>query len=163
MPGKFVLVSSVLITLLSVSSSCWQAADEKRIQEIMKQKQVYEEQSTRKPVTSGQMLAGKRLKHAKMNGADLRSAMLAGADLRQAELQGADLTGAMLLGANLSGANLVDAIFQNANLFGTQLENARIDGANFENSAFLTQEQIEEACGVPKVLPDELKAPKSCK
>jgi|RhiMethySRZTD1v2_1073278.scaffolds.fasta_scaffold384636_2 hypothetical protein len=157
------LVSSALITLLSLSSGCSQAADEKRIQEIMKQKQVYDAQSTRKPDPPGQMLAGKRLKQAKMNGANLRWAMLAGADLREADLQGADLTGAMLLGANLSDAKLVDAIFENAMLLGTQLENARISGANFKNSAFLTQDQIDEACGTPKVLPDELKPPQSCK
>ena len=161
MPSKL-LVSSVLITLLSVASGCLQAADEKRIQEIMKQKQVYEDRSARKPDPPGQMLAGKRLKQAKMDGANLRSAMLAGADLSEADLQGADLTGAMLLGANLSDAKLVDAIFENAMLLGTQLENARVDGANFKNSAFLTQDQIDEACGTPKVLSDELKAPKSC-
>jgi hypothetical protein len=121
-------------------------------QEIMKQKQVYDDRCTRKPDPPGQMLAGKRLKHAKMNGANLRSAMLAGADLREADLQGANLTGAMLFGANLSDAVLVDAIFKNAMLLGTQLKNARIEGANFQNSAFLTQDQIEEACGTPKVL-----------
>jgi hypothetical protein len=161
MPSKFV-VSSVLIMPLSVSFGCLQAVDEARIQEIMKQKQVYEDQSRRKPDLPGQMLAGKRLKQAKLKGANLRSAMLAGADLREAELEGADLTGAMLLGANLSDAKLVDAILENAMLLGAQLENAHIDGANFNNSAFLTQDQIDDACGTPAVLPEELKAPKSC-
>ena len=158
MPSKF-WVSSVLITLLSVSSGCLQAADEKRIQEIMKQKQVYEDQSTRKPDPPGRMLAGKRLKKANLKGANLRQAMLAGADLREADLENADLTGAMLLGANLSGANLVNANFENANFLGAQLERAHIDGTNFKSSAFLTQDQIDEACGNPRALPEELKAP----
>jgi len=163
MPSK-VLVSSVLITLLSVSSGCLQAADEKRIQEIMKQKQLYEDRSmyevrsTRKPDPPGQMLAGKRLKKANLKGANLRQAMLAGADLRDADLQNADLTGAMLLGANLSGANLLNANFENANLLGAQLERAHIDGTNFKNTAFLTQNQIDEACEKPRALPEELKA-----
>ena len=160
MAGKF-LVSSILIMLLSVSFGCLQS-DQERIQEILKQKQVYEDQSRRKPDPPGQMLAGKRLKNEKLRSANLRSAMLAGADLREADLEGADLTGAMLLGANLSDAKLVDAIFENAMLLGAQLEGAHIDGANFKNSAFLTQEQLDDACGTPKVLPEELKAPKSC-
>ena len=160
MPGKF-LVSSVLVLVLFVSFGC-QEVDQERIQEIMKQKQVYEDQSKadRKPDPPGQMLAGKRLKKEKLKGANLRSAMLAGADLREADLEGADLTGAMLLGANLSGAKLVDAIFENANFLGTQLEKAHISGANFKNTAFLTQDQIDDACGTPKVLPEGLKAPK---
>ena len=161
MPGKL-LDSSALIILLSISFGCLEAADEKRIQEIMKQRQVYEDQSRRKPDPPGKMLAGKRLRKAKSKGENFRSAMLAGADLREADLEGADLTGAMLLGANLSGANLVDAIFDNANLLGAQLENAHIDGTNFQNSAWLTQDQIDDACGRPRVLPEGLKAPKSC-
>ena len=68
----------------------------------------------------------------------------------------------MLFAANLSGANLVDAIFENAMLLGAQLENARIDGANFKNTALLYQAQIDEGMWDPKVLPEKLKAPKSC-
>jgi hypothetical protein len=148
--------------LLCVSFGCLQTGDQERIQEIMKQKQAYEDQSRRKPDPPGQMLAGKRLKQANLKGANLRSAMLAGADLRKADLEGADLTGAMLLGANLSDAKLVDAIFENAMLLGAQLENAHIDGANFKNSAFLTQDQLDDACGTPRILPEELQPPKSC-
>lgn len=125
----------------------------------MKQKQVYEDQSRRKPDPPGQMLAGKRLKKEKLKGANLRSTMLAGADLRETDLEDADLTGAMLLGANLSGANLVNANFENAMLLGAQLENAHISGANFKNTAWLTQDQIDDACGTPRVLPEGLKAP----
>ena len=158
MPYKS-LISSVLILVLPLFWGC-QEVEEERIQEIMKQKQVYEDQSRRKPDPPGQLLAGKRLKKEKLKGANLRSAMLAGADLRETDLEDADLTGAMLLGANLSGAKLVDAIFENANFLGTQLENAHISGANFKNTAFLTQDQIDDACGAPKVLPEGLKAPK---
>jgi hypothetical protein len=158
MPGKS-LLSSVLILVLSVFFGC-QEVDQERIHEIMKQKQVYEDQSRRKPDPPGQMLAGKRFKKEKLKGANLRSAMLAGADLREADLEDADLTGAMLLGANLSGANLVNANFENAMLLGAQLENAHISAANFKNTAFLTQDQIDDACGTPRVLPEGLKAPK---
>jgi len=61
--------------------------------------------------------------------------------------------------ANLSDANLVNASLKEANLFGVQLEGAHIDGANFENT-FLTQHQIDDECGPPRVLPQDLKAPK---
>jgi len=158
MPGKS-LLSSVLILVLSVFFGC-QEVDQERIQEIMQQKQVYEDQSRRNADPPGEMLAGKRLKKEKLKGANFRSAMLAGADLREADLEDADLTGAMLLGANLSGANLVNANFENAMLLGAQLENAHISGANFKNTAFLTQDQIDDACGTPKVLPEGRKAPK---
>lgn len=157
MPGKS-LVSSVLILVLSVLFCC-QEVDQERIQEIMKQKQVYEDQSRRKPDPSGQMLAGKRIRKEKLKGANLRSAMLAGADLRETDLEDADLTGAMLMGANLGGANLVNANFEGAMLLGSQLENAQIDGVNFTNAGFLTQEQLDEACGKPRALPEGLKAP----
>jgi hypothetical protein len=106
------------------------------------------------------MLAGKKLKKARLKGANFSRAMLAGADLRQADLEDADLRGAMLLGANLSGANLVNADFEGAMLLGAQLEGAHIEGVNFKNSAFLTQDQIDEACGNPRALPERLKAPK---
>ena len=158
MPGKS-LLSSVLILVLAGFFGCQNKADQERIQELMKQ--VYEEQSREKADPPGQMLAGKRLKKEKLKGANLRSAMLAGADLRQADLEDADLTGAMLLGANLSGANLVNANFENAMLLNAQLENALISGANFKNTGFLTQDQIDDACGTPRGLPEGLKAPES--
>jgi uncharacterized protein YjbI with pentapeptide repeats len=109
----------------------------------------------------GMMLAGVRLKKAKLKGANLRMAMLAGADLRGADLEHADLQNAMLLGANLSGANLANANLEGAMLLGAQLEGARIDGANFNNT-FVNQDQIDEACGEPKALPDGLRMPKRC-
>jgi uncharacterized protein YjbI with pentapeptide repeats len=59
-------------------------------------------------------------------------AKLQGADLRRADLQGADL-----LGADLQGADLRSADFQGANL----------RGANLKEAEFLTQQQLDEACG----------------
>lgn len=112
--------------------------------------------------TKAQMLAGARLRKATLKGATLQMAMLAGADLRGSDLESADLGHAMLMGANLSGANLANAIFEGAMLLGVQMEGARIDGADFTNAAFLTQDQVDEACGKPKVLPDGLRPPKPC-
>lgn len=109
----------------------------------------------------GAMLAGVRLKKAKLKSANLRNAMLAGADLRKADLEHADLQGAMLLGANLSEANLVNANFEGAMLLGALLEGARIDGANFKNAS-VSQEQIDDACGKPSALSPDLRVPKPC-
>jgi len=115
------------------------------------------------PDFHGQMLAGKKFKKAKLKGANFREAMLVGADFRGANLEYADLEGAMLVGANLSGANLMNANFKNANLLGVQLDGARIEGTNFQTTAFLTQDQLDEAkCGKPRALPQGLKAPKAC-
>lgn len=110
----------------------------------------------------GQMLVGARLRKAKLTGANLRMAMLAGTDLRGSDLESADLRRAMLAGANLSGANLVNANFEGAMLLGAHMEGARIEGADFTNAAFLTQDQVDETCGKPKVLPEGLQAPKQC-
>ena len=107
------------------------------------------------------MLAGVRLKKAKLKGANLEMAMLAGADLRDADLEYANLSQAMLLGANLSRAKLLNTKFDGANLLGAILEGARIEGASFKNT-FLTQDQLDEACGKPRALPEGLKAPKAC-
>jgi uncharacterized protein YjbI with pentapeptide repeats len=113
------------------------------------------------PAAPGPMHAGARLKNANLKGANLRQAMLAGADLREADLEEADLSGAMLLGANLSRAKLMNANFEGAMLLGVHLENAHIEGANFNNTAWLTQDQVDDACGTPKVLPERLRAPKA--
>jgi hypothetical protein len=110
----------------------------------------------------GQMLAGENLIKAKLKGARLGKAMLAGTDLRQANLESADVSGAMLIGANLSGANVMNANFSEAMMLGAHLDGARIEGANFRNTAFLSQEQIDVACGKPIALPEGLKAPKEC-
>ncbi len=110
---------------------------------------------------SHSMLAGVRLKKAKLKGANLELAMLAGADLREADLEYANLKQAMLLGANLSRAKLLNTNFEDANLLGASLEGARIEGASFKN-AYVTQDQIDEACGRPRALPRGLKIPQPC-
>jgi hypothetical protein len=143
-----VLHSCVLMLVLSGLEGCGQ--------EVKEQMPASQQESKEVP---GQMLAGKKLKKANLKGANFRSAMLAGSDLRQTNLENADLRHAMLLGANLSEANLMNADFEEAMLMGAQLEDARIDGVNFKNVGFLTQEQLDEACGKPKALPEGLKAP----
>ena len=144
-----------LIIVLSAPLGCMQESLEPYIVEV----EVKDEPIHKAPATAGQMLAGKRLKQANLKGANLRAAMLAGTDLRDADLEGADFTDAMLLGANLSRAKLANANFEGAMLLGTHLENAHIDGANFKNTSWLTQDQIDDACGTPKALPERLKAP----
>jgi len=156
MPNKF-LASCAMIMLLFAPCGCLYDAPEKPYVVIVDEK----DESLHKPLlTAGQMLAGKRHQNANLKGANLRSAMLAGTDLREADLRDANFTGAMLLGANLNRADLVNANFEGAMLLGVQLERARIDGANFKDSAFLTQDQIDDACGTPKTLPKWLMAPK---
>ena len=110
----------------------------------------------------GQMLAGTRKKNAMLHGVNFQRAMLAGADLRGSDLQSADLRSAMLLGANLSRTNLANANLEGAMLLGANMEGARIDGADFKGAAFLTQEQVDEACGNPKILPEGLRMPQPC-
>jgi Pentapeptide repeats (8 copies) len=147
-----------LIAAFSTSLGClYEAAQQPYIFEV----ELKDDSIHSLPATPGPMHAGKRLKKANLKGANLRLAMLAGADLREADLEDADLSGAMLLGANLSRAKLVNANFEGAMLLGAHLENAHIDGANFNNTAWLTQDQIDDACGTPKVLPERLRAPKA--
>jgi uncharacterized protein YjbI with pentapeptide repeats len=167
MPNK-VRASSVLTTVFSVflaaSSSITNREEQVTVIDdasLVKSDQMSSLQQEPQDL-HGQMLAGKKFKKAKLRAANLRTAMLAGADFRGADLEYADLYGAMLVGANLSGANLVNANFEEANLLGTQLEGARIDGANFKKTTFLTQDQVDEACGKPRTLPEGLKAPKPC-
>jgi len=154
------MISSALIMLVTAPHGCFRDGTEERIQELVKQ--VHDDQAVQKTEPPGEMLAGKRLKQEKLKGNNFRGAMMAGADLREADLEGADLAGAMLFGTNFSRANLENANFEEAMLLGAHLESARIDGANFKNT-FLTQDQIDDACGTPKILPEGLKAPKSCR
>jgi hypothetical protein len=142
-----------LIMVLSAPLGCLHESLEPYIVEVE-----VKEESRHPPVPPGQMLAGKRLRKAHLKGENLRGAMLAGTDLRDADLEGADFTDAMLFGANLSRAKLVNANFEGAMLLGTHLENAHIDGANFKNTSFLTEDQIDAACGTPIALPEGLKA-----
>jgi uncharacterized protein YjbI with pentapeptide repeats len=85
-------------------------------------------------------------------GAYLAQAKIPGAYLRDAELQGADLRGADLNGANLNGANLN----------GANLNGANLDHANLSGAVYLTQEQLELACGRPAELPPGLALDKPC-
>jgi Pentapeptide repeats (8 copies) len=157
MPNKCVSSCALIIVFTALLGCLYEVSEKPYIVEV----DVKDDSISKPPTTAGQMLAGKKLKKAKLKGANFSGAMLAGADLRQADLEDADLNGAMLLGANLSGANLVNANFEGAMLLGAQLEEARIDGANFKNTAFLYQDQIDEACGKPRALPERVKAPKS--
>lgn len=155
MPNKCLASCALIIVLTSLVGCLYEVSEKPYVVEVDQK-----DESIRKPpVDAGQMLAGKRLKKAKLKGEKFIGAMLAGADLRQADLEDADFKDAMLLGANLSGANLVNANFEGAMLLGAQLEEALIDGANFKNTAFLYQDQIDEACGKPRALPERLKAP----
>ena len=150
------LASCALIIVLTEPLGClYEVAEQPYVVEVDQK----DDSIHKPPPTAGKMLAGKKFKKAKLKGEKFMGAMLAGADLRQADLEDADLRDAMLMGANLSGANLVNANFEGAMLLGAQLEEAMIDGANFKNTAFLDQDQIDEACGKPRALPDELKAP----
>lgn len=153
---KLLPTCGVIVAFSSPLGCLYETAQQPYIVEV----DVKDEPTHNLPATPGPMRAGSRLKKAKLKGANLRQAMLAGADLREADLEDADLSGAMLLGANLSRAKLVNANFEGAMLLGVHLENAQIDGANFNNTAWLTQDQIDDACGTPKVLPERLKAPK---
>ena len=151
------LPSCSLIIVLCAPLGCVHESLEPYIVEV----DVEDQPAKNASATPGPMHAGERLKKANLKGANLRQAMLAGADLREADLEDADLAGTMLLGANLSRAKLANANFEGAMLLGTHLENAHIDGANFKNTAWLTQDQIDDACGTPKVLPERLRAPKT--
>jgi uncharacterized protein YjbI with pentapeptide repeats len=147
-----------LIVVFSTPLGClYEAAQQPYIVEV----DVKDEPTPNLPAAPGPMQAGARLKQANLKGANLRQAMLAGADLREADLEEADLSGAMLLGANLSRAKLMNANFEGVMLLGVHLENAHIEGANFKNTAWLTQDQVDDACGTPKVLPERLRAPKA--
>jgi uncharacterized protein YjbI with pentapeptide repeats len=154
---KFLPTWSFIVVLSTPLGCLYEAAQQPYIVEV----DVKEEPTHHLPAAPGPMHAGARLKNANLKGANLRQAMLAGADLREADLEEADLSGAMLLGANLSRAKLMNANFEGAMLLGVHLENAHIEGANFKNSAWLTQDQVDDACGTPKVLPERLRAPKN--
>lgn len=76
------------------------------------------------------------------DGADLRGADLAGRDLRGRRLAGSSLRGALLVGADLRGADL-----SLTDLTGADLRGAKLNGADLTASLFLTQSQLDSACG----------------
>ncbi|WP_412544058.1 pentapeptide repeat-containing protein [Longispora sp. K20-0274] len=73
---------------------------------------------------------------------DRRGADLVGADLRTTDLRGAYLRGALLIGADLRGTDL-----RNADMIGADLRGADLRGADLSASLFLTQFQVNAACG----------------
>ena len=94
---------------------------------------------------------------ADLGGTNLTRAYLNGANLTRAHLVGADLTGAYLndtnlTSANLTSADLVSANLANADLSGAFLTVADLGGANLTSAdltdvQYLTQEQLDKACG----------------
>ena len=107
-------------------------------------------------------LFGSNLSGAKLNAANLSGAYMIIANLSEATLWGADLSGAFLQGSNLSGANffagnLSGAFLQGANLSGANLSDVDLSGANLSSSRYLSQNQLDEACGNDKTrLPEGL-------
>ena len=107
-------------------------------------------------------LFGSNLSGAKLNAANLSGAYMIIANLSEATLWGADLSGAFLQGSNLSGANffagnLSGAYLQGANLAGASLSDVDLSGANLSSSRYLSQNQLDQACGNDKTrLPEGL-------
>ena len=88
-------------------------------------------------------------------GVNLNGANLRGADLRNVSLTHAELFLADLSAANLRGADLTDAILRGAVLTDADLTDADLSGA-----LYLTQEQLNTACGDKDTkLPDGLTIP----
>lgn len=77
-------------------------------------------------------LAGRRLRHARLDRADLT-----GADLRGADLRGASLIGTTLDQARLDQADLTDARLSGASLIGASLLATALNGASFSPTAQL--------------------------
>ena len=107
-------------------------------------------------------LFGSNLSGAKLNAANLSGAYMIIVNLSEATLWGADLSGAFLQGSNLSGANffagnLSGAYLQGANLAGASLSDVDLSGANLSSSRYLSQNQLDQACGNDKTrLPEGL-------
>jgi hypothetical protein len=115
----------------------------------------------------GAHLSGANLSFADLGAADLSDAYLRGANLSGANLSFANLRGASLSFADLGDAHLGDANLSFADLRGADLSDANLSGANlsFANlsrAKGLTQAQLDEACGKPKVLPENRHVDKPC-
>ena len=112
-------------------------------------------------------LIGANLVFANLNGA-----LLGGVDLREANLVGANLStitksGSVWINATLSDSNLSDANLNGADLSGNDLNGADLSGAhltdaNLSKVSNLLQEQLDKACGKPKMLPPGLTLDKPC-
>jgi uncharacterized protein YjbI with pentapeptide repeats len=116
----------------------------------------------------GATLAGADFRGADLTSADFRGAFMQGVDLRgaatwqtdQTDLRGANMLGANLRGATLWQTDLRNATFGGADLRGatlwqTDLRNANLTAANLSYAdlraaLFLTQTQLDKACGDDK-------------
>jgi len=87
------------------------------------------------------------LNHADLNRANLSGANLYGANLNLAVLNGADLILANLSDAKLSSAILHGADLRAADLTGADLNGADLTGADLREAKYLTQAQLDQACG----------------
>ena len=91
---------------------------------------------------------------ADLGGACLKEVNLSNGKLENVDLSGADLENADLLFANLTGSDLSSANFTNAKLVGVNFDRADLtgtvfNGANLVRATGLTQDQLDQACGVP--------------
>ncbi len=99
---------------------------------------------------------------ARLRHMDLRYALAMGAFLVRADLALVNLEGANLSGASLHAADLQGSILQSANLKGAilqwaKLKGADLSGADFTGATYLSQAQLDGACGDDKTkLPDYL-------
>jgi len=87
-------------------------------------------------------LVGADLTRARLNDTNLTSA-----NLTRADLAGADLSGAFLTVAYLTRAHLVGADLTGADLNDTNLTSANLTSADLTDVQYLTQEQLNKACG----------------
>lgn len=95
----------------------------------------------------GADLRGANLFGATLNRAHLNRAHLNDATLSDADLSDAHLNHATLSGADLSDADLSDADLLFADLVGANLSGANLSGADLRGARFLTQQQLNQACG----------------
>jgi hypothetical protein len=95
----------------------------------------------------GLYLRSRTLRFAVFRGSRLYAAILSFADLSGAILSFADLSGADLFRADLSGAHLFHANLSGANLIRAHLFHAHLSGAYLPTVRFLTQKQLNDACG----------------
>ena len=99
---------------------------------------------------------------ASLRGRDLKVAELFAAVLRKVDFAAANLSGAVLFSVDLSEANLWYADLSYADLSYADLSGATLTSANLSGVKGLTQEQLDQACGHPKVLPPGLALDKPC-
>ena len=87
------------------------------------------------------------LRNALLSRAILRRANMTQANLREAEIFKTDLYETNLTGANLSGAILAKSDLRNANLQDANIQNTDFRAADLSTAKFLTQGQLDKACG----------------